>query len=138
MKKYLIDQAILLMVGIGIMVYIPSFCGPIFAIIFETMAAICWGYLCRRILLLPFDFLCGKVTRCVYFSTQCGIHNFEFYKGKYCPEWKFYYENKVLVLLVPAASSLGEICGMEQPKKDEKVCITYFRFSKLLLSLESV
>lgn len=54
MRKYLVDQLLFLIAWIGIMICIPLLCGPIFTFILETMVAISWGYLCRRILLLPF------------------------------------------------------------------------------------
>ena len=138
MKKYLIDQVMFLIAGIGIMICIPFLCGPIFTFVFEVVVAISWGYLCHRVLLFPFDLLFGKVTDNVYFATQLGLVDYEFLNGKHCPEWKFYSGNKTLVLLVPRAATLEEILKLERPKKDEKLRITYFRFSKILLSYEPI
>lgn len=138
MRKYLIDQALFLIAGIGIMICIPFLCGPIFTFVLEVVVAISWGYLCRRILLFPFDLLYGKVTDNVYFSTQLGLVGCEFHKGKYYPEWKFSGRNKTLVLLVPMATTLEENLELERPKKDEKLRITFFRFSKILLSYEPI
>ncbi|MGN1155417.1 MAG: hypothetical protein ACI4TK_04505, partial [Agathobacter sp.] len=76
------------------------------------------------------------VTDNVYFTTQLGLVDYEFRKGKHCPEWKFYSGNKALVLLVPMVATSEEILKLERPKKDEKLKITYFRFSKILLSYE--
>lgn len=138
MRTYLIDQVLFLIAGIGIMICIPFLCGPIFTFVLEVMVAISWGYLCRRVLLFPFDLLYGKVTDNVYFATQLGLVDYEFHKGKYCPEWKFSSGNKTLVLLVPMATTLEEKPELERPKKDEKLRITYFRFSKILLSYEPI
>ncbi len=135
MRKYLIDQVLFLIAGIGIMICIPFLCGPIFTFVFEIAVAISWGYLCRRVLLFPLDLLFGKVTSNVYFATQLGLVDYEFRKGRHCPEWKFTSGNKTLVLLVPMAATLEEILKLEQPKKDEKLRITYFRFSKILLDI---
>lgn len=136
MRKYLIDQVLFLIAGIGIMICVPYLCGPVFTFVFEVMVAVSCGYLCRRVLLFPFDLLFGKVTDNVYFATQSGLVDYEFLKGKYCPEWKFSSGNKTLVLLVPMAATLEEVLKLEQPRKDEKLRITYFRFSKILLSYE--
>lgn len=137
MKKYLIDQVLFLILGVGIMVCIPFFCGPVFTLVFEVMSVLSWAYLCRRILLLLFDYLYGKVNCCAYFAAQCGFEDCEFYKAKYCSEWKFYYgNNQTLKLLVPIVASKEELCTMPQPKKDEKLKITYLHFSKILLDWE--
>ncbi|MGN0492058.1 MAG: hypothetical protein ACI4F7_00265 [Acutalibacteraceae bacterium] len=138
MKKYLIDQAMFLIAGIGAMICIPFLCGPIFTFVFEVLVAISWGYLCRRVLLLPLDLLFGKVTDNAYFATQLGLADYEFHKGKHCPEWKFTCGNKTLILLVPMAATKEAIMELKQPKKDEKLKITYFRFSKILLSYEPI
>lgn len=137
MRKYLIDQIIFLIVGIGIMICLPHFCGPIFTLVFEVMAALSCGYLCRSVLLLPLDLLYGKVTHDAYFANQCGIENYEFYKGKYCIELKFYYgNNQTLMLLAPDVTPEEKLCSMKLPDKDKKLIITYFRFSKILLNWE--
>lgn len=136
MKKFLIDQVLFLIVGIGIMICIPLLCGPIFTAVFEVVVAISWGYLCRRILLVPLDLLYGKAMRDGYFVTQFCTYACEFYKGVHYPEWEFLYENKSLVLLVPMAVAIEEIHKIECPPKNVKLRITYFRFSKILLSYE--
>lgn len=136
MKKFLIDQLLFLAVGIGIVMSIPFLCGPIFTFIFEVVVAICWGYLCRHILLAPFDLLYGKVMRDGYFVTQLCVFDYEFYKGLHYPEWKFSCANKLLVLVVPMAATMDEIHKIEYPPKNVKLTITYFRFSKILLSYE--
>ena len=75
MKKFLVDQVIFLVIGIAIMILIPTFCGSIFTLIFEIVVTLCWGYLCRRILLLPFDIILGKISETVYFAAQCAIED---------------------------------------------------------------
>ena len=134
MKKYVIDQFIFLVMGIAIMILIPTFCGPFFTLIFEIAVILSWGYLCRRILFLPFDLILGKVTKTVYFAAQCGIEDLEFFKNTYCCEWKFNLENgQTLRLLVPIAITKKEAYKMVSPQKDVKLRITYFRLSRILL-----
>ena len=60
MRRYLIDQVLFLIASIGIMIGIPYVCGPVFTFVFEVMVAVSCGYLCRRVLLVPFDLLFGK------------------------------------------------------------------------------
>ena len=130
MKRYFVDQAIFLLMGIVIAICIPFICGPISSVVLEIIIALCWGCLCRRILLMPLDLICGPKTKSVCFATQVGIEDFEFFKGKHCCEWKFYYSNnKILKLLVPLENANDE---KERPIKDEKIDIVYYRFSKIL------
>ena len=134
MKKYIIDQSLFLVLGIAIMILVPFFGGPFFTLIFEIAIIISWGYLCRRILFLPLDLVLGKVTKTVYFSTQCGNEKLEFFKNKYCCEWKFYSgSGQTLRLLVPIAIAKKETYNMVSPLKDVKLKVTYYRLSKILL-----
>ena len=138
MKKFLIDQILFMVIGVIIMAIIPFFCGPIFTFIFEILLILCWGYLCRRILWLPIDCILGKVSQTVYFSSQCGVEDLEFIRTtKYCV-WKFYFGNdQTLKLLVPMAIKKEGICNVDRPQKDDKLRITYYRFSKILLQWDS-
>lgn len=134
MKKYILDQALFLAVGIAIIACIPIVCGPFFTLFFEIVVILCWGYLCRRILLLPVDLIIGKATQTAYFATQSGIEDLEFFKNMYCREWKFNLRNgQLLRLLVPIAVAKEETHKMSLPPKDLKLRITYFRLSKILL-----
>lgn len=134
MKNFIIDQILFLVIGIAIMILIPIFCGLIFTLIFEIAVLLCWGYLCRRILLIPFDLILGQVTQTGYFATQCGIENLEFYKDMYYYEWKFNTANgQMLRLLVPTVVTQKEAYKIVLPPKDKKLNITYFKCSKILL-----
>lgn len=138
MRKYLLDQVLFLIAGIGIMICIPYLCGPVFTYVFEVMVVVSWGYLCRRVLLFPFDLLFGKVTDTGFFIAQLCLVDYEFRKRRHCPEWKFTSGDKTLVLLVPMAATVEEILKLEQPVKDKKLRITYYRFSKILLSYDPI
>lgn len=134
MKKYILDQSIFLVLGIAIMAFIPIICGSFFSLIFEIAVILCWGYLCRRILLLPFDLILGKVTKTAYFAAQCGIEDLEFFKNTYCCEWKFNLGNgRTLRLLVPISITKTEAYKVVSPPKDVLLRITYFRLSKIIL-----
>lgn len=134
MKKYLIDQSIFLLIGLVILLSIPRFCGPCFAIVLQLMVTLCWGYLCRRILLLPFDFFIGSISRIVYYSSQIGIEEYEFFKNSYCAIWKFHLgKNNNLTLLVPSYSTESDSLDNSTPKQDRKIEIVYYGLSKILI-----
>ena len=139
MKRFIIDQLLFLAIGIIIMISIPYFCGSVFTTVTETVVVVCWSYLCRRILLLPFDLLIGKVTQLGYFSCQCGIEDLEFFKDMGCYEWKFFFENnQIFQLLVPTAIKTDNAIRISQPKKNVKLRVTYFRLSRILIDWEIV
>lgn len=88
--------------------------------------------------MLPFDMLSGKKKKTVYFACQGVVQKLEFFKKLYCCEWKFYYgSNDVMTLLVPEAVTEREISSREQPERDMKVIITYYRLSKILCGWKS-
>lgn len=139
MKKFIVDQILFLIFGVGIAIGIPYVFGFVFTCVLEILTILTWGYLCRQILLLPLDFICGKTTCIVYFAARCITWNYEFYKNRHYCEWKFYYGNRqTLILTVPVAKTLKELDEMVQPQADQKLKITYLRHSKILLDWEPV
>lgn len=134
MKKFVIDQILFLLLGIAMLLYIPVFCGPVFTLILECLVVLSWGYLCRRILLLPLDLFCGKITQTAYFASQNRIEDLEFFKRTYYCEWKFHLKNnQTLGLFVPIAFSEKETSMIVPPPKNTALKITYYRFSKIML-----
>lgn len=141
MGKYIIDQMIFAVVGVGIIMYTPQMCSPIFTIWVEILVALSWGYLCRRLLLLPFDLIIGRKTKIVYFSrqTQTFLDYYEFFRGKYYCYWRFYYnKNSMMELLVPIAATKEEILAMKLPLVNRKVEINYYQFSKILCAWKEI
>ncbi len=139
MEKFIIDQTLFLVIGVLIIVLIPTICGPIFTLILELVAILCWGYLCRRILLLPVDLILGKVTHTACFTTQSGVEDLEFFKKMYCCEWKFKLENnQTLRLLVPIAIKEKESNKLVFPQKNVVYRITFFKLSKILLDWDII
>ena len=134
MKKFILDQVLFLVVGFIIVVIIPHICGPIFTLIFETIVILCWGYLCRRVLLLPFDFVVGTTTKIVYFSSQGGKEEYEFFKGNYFSNWKFCYENDQKLILSVPGLDITNSDYITLPAHDKQIEVTYYKFSKILLA----
>lgn len=138
MKEYLIDQFLFLLVGSVCAISIPWMCNYILilVIIFELMVILSVAYLCRRILVLPLDLILKKRSADVFFSRVSSMDDYEFFKGKYCCEWKFYSSKGTVEVLVPVALTEEEIHNMEKPLVDQKVRICFYRFSKILYSWE--
>ena len=134
MKKFILDQILFLIVGFLLAVIIPHICGPIFTLVLETVVILCWGYLCRRVLLLPLDFVVGTTTKTVYFSSQFGKEEYEFFKGNYFSNWMFCYENdRKLLLSIPGPDTTNFDCIM-LPSHDKRIEVTYYKFSRILLA----
>ncbi len=139
MRKFIVDQILFLIFGIGIAIGIPFVFGFVFTWVLEILTILTWSYLCRQILLLPLDFICGATTRVVYFAARCVTWDYEFCKNRHYCEWKFYHGNRQkLILTVPVAKTLKELDVMVQPQADQKLKITYLRHSKILLNWETV
>lgn len=138
MRRFFIDQLLFLAVGIVFMILIPTFCGNISTYVFEGIVLLTWCYQCRRVIIIPFDYLLGKTVQIVCFSNECSIHKYEFFKNNYCCEWKFYFAgDKTLVLLFPNGFR-DKPSKAFSPEKDQRVKITYFKLSKILLNWEPV
>ena len=137
MKKYIIDRLVLLAWGIWAMIYTPNRAGPIFTIIGEMMAIFIIVVFCHRILLLPLDLIVGKKQAVVYFSLNYWGAGGETITRKQFAEWKFYYgSNQQIRLLVPYAVPEGKILDLTTPARNQKVKITYYRYSKILCHWE--
>ena len=137
MRKFIIDQLLILFIGIGFMISLPFISGTIlFAIIYEIMIAIIWGGLCWRILVFPLDLLHGKEEIIVYFSRQSDKERYESFR-RYCFKWKFHYgSNQKISLLVPASVKKEELDLIECPEKNVPIKVTYYRYSKILIHWE--
>lgn len=140
MTRLIIDEILLLIIGL--------LCGAFFAsqcenknviwilLILEGLIVWSFGSLGKHVLLLPIDLIIGKVERVVYFSRMSNFDEYEFKKEKHYCEWKFYSEKGTLEVLVPVELSKEEIFTMDKPKVDQKVRVTYYKYSKILYSWE--
>lgn len=138
-KKLIIDQVLILAAFIAFMTAFRILWGPVNAVVLGIVSILPCVYLCRRILLLPLDLISGEVSQTAYFAVQQGSESLKFFKGTAYWEWKFYFgDHQILLLLVPVAAEGKEEFKIVQPPKDAKLKITYFRFSKILLEWEQV
>lgn len=139
---FIIDEAIVLIIGL--------LCGVFFAsqlenkdaiwllLILESLIVWSFGYLCRRLLLFSIDMMLVKTEKIVYFSKMNNYDEYEIKRGKYYCEWQFYSSEGTLKVTVPVELSKEEIFTMDKPKVDQKVKVTYYKYSKILYSWESV
>ncbi|MBR5311021.1 MAG: hypothetical protein IKU42_07870 [Oscillospiraceae bacterium] len=140
-KLYLWDQILFLLCGIIIAICFNIIVGhlAIFSLILESLTILCWGLLCKRLLVFPFDLFFEKKYEEVYFSKQSKFDEYEFFRNKYSCLWTFYdSHNKKTELLVPFSESKEKILSIGCPEKNRKIRITYYKFSKILYSWEYV
>lgn len=140
MRTYVLDQLIFLLVAIIIMLIVPRMCGGVLllTIISELMVLISSVYLCRQVFLLAIDSFLEKKVEELHFSKICNISRYEFSKRKCYCEWILYSSTKTLKLVVPMEVSEKEVNNIEHPKQNQRIRVTYFRFSKILSSWEFI
>jgi len=132
MKEFIIDKALVLIIGIFVVCLIPTFCGPVFTLIFETLALLLWWILCKTVILLPLDLILGAKSDLLYFSRCRYSDKLEFFRNKYYSEWEFYTKDKKLVVLVnPFVVSQKELLS-SNISKDRLLEVRYYRFSKII------
>lgn len=139
MKKYLLDQLILMIVFIVLSIVFYYLTSKIIWIMILIEITIIWSFSCllKRFLLLPIDILKGAVEKDVFFSSICNIQEYEFFRENFYCEWHFYFSAKdTLTVLVPISQTYEEILKMDIPVVNQKVRIRYYRYSKILSSWE--
>jgi len=140
MKKYVIDKLCLLLVGIGLVIFIPHMCYHIWILViaFEIMTILSVGYLCKSIIFLPLDLILGKQEEIIVFKRVDNVQEYEFFRNTCFCEWIFNSRNGTVILINPVAMKEEEIYAMEQPLHEQKVRIYYYRYSKILCSWEAL
>ena len=137
MKEYLKDQAIELVILICMFLACPLAYTPEVTLVARILIVYSILGLDYRLILFPLDLICGKKSEIVYYESGVSSICLEFSKGKFCPQWKFTYGQNRLILLVPIVMTDETIQQLERPVQREKITITYYRFSKILLSYQS-
>lgn len=136
MKLYLLDRALYLFAGIllviGSCIYFPT----VLAVIAVILIVLSWGIICYPLVLLPLDFVLGRKNELLYFSTQLGLEELEFFKRRYICEWKFVNSKKQLNLMIPLSYSKEQISQSSFPPHDRLLRVTYYPFSKIMISWE--
>ena len=134
MKKFIVDKSLILICGLCIYVYLLSKLPFAMEILFKVILLWTIYILCKELLFLPIDHVFGKKQEVFYFSRVDGLIHYEFFPDAYYREWLFYNSDKTIRLLVLIPCTKENVSQMEQPLVDEKIVVTYYPFSKILVS----
>ncbi len=140
MRKFVIDKVLYLLFGIAIGIGIYVFERYIvLTVIFETILITCLASQCSPLFALLIDVFKGSVTREVYLSGKIISWGYDFFSRGSYTEWKFYYgSNDILRLRVPDIKNSGLLEEMKNQRRDQKLKVTYYNLSKILISFEPV
>ena len=140
MRKFVIDKVLYLLFGIAIGIGIYVFERYIvLTIIFETILITCLASQCSPLFALLIDVFKGSVTREVYLSGKIISWGYDFFSRGSYTEWKFYYgSNDILRLRVPDIKNSELLEEMKNQRRDQKLKVTYYNLSKILISFEPV
>ena len=103
MRKFVTDQILLLIIG-GVTFWTLAFHmsgATAVRVVLLIILVLSVGYLCQKVLLLPFDMLVGKREQPAYFSATAGsMWGYEFFRHSYFSDWKFYWGNHQTIHLL--------------------------------------
>ena len=140
MRKFVIDKVLYLLYGIaaGIGLYVFERY-IVLTVIFETILITCLASQCSPLFALLIDVFKGSVTREVYLSGKIISWGYDFFSRGSYTEWKFYYgSNYILRLRVPDIKNSELLEEMKNQRRDQKLKVTYYNLSKILISFEPV
>ena len=140
MRKFVIDKVLYLLFGIAIGIGIYVFERYIvLTVIFETILITCLASQCSPLFALLIDVFKGSVTREVYLSGKIISWGYDFFSRGSYTEWKFYYGGSdILRLRVPDIKNSELLEEMKNQRRDQKLKVTYYNLSKILISFEPV
>ena len=140
MRKFVIDKVLYLLYGIAIGIGLYVFERYIvLTVIFETILIPCLASQCSPLFALLIDVFKGSVTREGYLSGKIISWGYDFFSRGSYTEWKFYYgSNDILRLRVPDIKNSGLLEEMKNQRRDQKLKVTYYNLSKILISFEPV
>ena len=140
MRKFVIDKVLYLLYGIAIGIGLYVFERYIvLTVIFETILITCLASQCSPLFALLIDVFKGSVTREVYLSGKIISWGYDFFSRGSYTEWKFYYgSNDILRLCVPDIKNSELLEEMKNQRRDQKLKVTYYNLSKILISFEPV
>ena len=140
MRKFVIDKVLYLLFGIAIGIGIYVFERYIvLTVIFETILITCLASQCSPLFALLIDVFKGSVTKEVYLSGKIISWGYDFFSRGSYTEWKFYYgSNDILRHRVPDIKNSELLEEMKNQRRDQKLKVTYYNLSKILISFEPV
>lgn len=140
MRKFVIDKVLYLLYGIaaGIGIYVFERY-IVLTCILETLIIVCLAHQCQPLFALLIDVCKGSVTKEVYLSGRIIYRGYDFFSRGHYSEWQFYYGGSgILRLCVPDIKNSGLLEEMKNQRRDQKLKVTYYNLSKILISFEPV
>ena len=140
MRKFVIDKILYLLYGIatGIGIYVFERY-IVLTCILEAVLIWCLADQCRQLFALLIDVCKGSVTKEVYLSGRIIYRGYDFFSRGHYSEWQFYYGGSdILRLCVPDIKNSGLLEEMKNQRRDQKLKVTYYNLSKILISFEPV
>ena len=140
MRKFVIDKVLYLLYGIaaGIGIYVFERY-IVLTCILETLIIVCLAHQCQPLFAFLIDVFKGSVTKEVYLSGRIIYRGYDFFSRGHYSEWKFYYGGSgILRLCVPDIKNSGLLEEMKNQRRDQKLKVTYYNLSKILISFEPV
>lgn len=140
MRKFVIDKVLYLLYGIAIGIGIYVFERyMVLTVIFEAVIIWCLSDQCRQLFALLIDVCKGSVTKEVYLSGRIIYRGYDFFSRGHYSEWQFYYGGSgILRLCVLDIKNSGLLEEMKNQRRDQKLKVTYYKLSKILISFEPV
>ena len=140
MRKFVIDKVLYLLYGIaaGIGIYVFERY-MVLTIIIEAVIIWCLSHQCQQLFALLIDVCKGSVTKEVYLSGRIIYRGYDFFSRGHYSEWQFYYGGSgILRLRVPDIKNSELLEEMKNQRRDQKLKVTYYKSSKILISFEPV
>ncbi len=140
MRKFVIDKVLYLLYGIaaGIGVYVFEKY-LVLTIILEAVLIWCLANQCRQLFALLIDVCKGSVTKEVYLSGRIIYRGYDFFSRGHYSEWTFYYGGSGILRLCVLDTKSNELLEeMKNQRRDQKLKVTYYKLSKILISFEPV
>lgn len=137
MKTYVIDQVLFFVIGIVCLIVFNYFFlfSSFFKLFCNIVIVLVWIFHCRRLLCLPLDLYCGKEEQTVHYGTQLTTESLDFFNRKFGVYLKFYFGyNEKIILYLPTSINKTLANQLSLPTHDQKITITYYRYSKILCS----
>lgn len=138
MRKFIVDRILYLLYGIaaGIGIYVFERY-IVLTCILETLIIVCLAHQCQPLFALLIDVFKGSVTEEVYLSGKIISRGYDFFRRDSYTEWKFYYgSNGILLLCVIDNKTNILLEEMKRQKQDQKLKVTYYKLSKILIGIE--
>ena len=145
MKLYYIDKLMWIMGMIAGDIFLIHILDGLFLVFWLPVFSLPAVFLAKEIILLPIDILLGergKEEKVLYFWRDLRYINLDFFPKKMTSIWCFIYSEKgknyKVELIMPIALEEKDIERIDRPQIQDKVRVTYYKWSKIICSWEKI